>query len=413
MQTKFSSKLSAFSKVFQASIISFIAILAFGIYDFVLPIFTEERAESFAIVGIIVSLVYVASLLAEVPVGLGVDKYGRIKVLITAMTLLGLIGLAYFLTENLITLAVLSLVFGTIAVAFWIPSAVLIRDYSPHKMLSQAEGVYMSVTQLGWIFGPILAGLIATLFSDKHNFLMMSLFMFVAVGLSFIIFRGIKAKKFRRAEKGHKHKSKLTLLATIFREYIGIHKHAAPLYALTLAAYIWIAVEWAFVAIASMSRFGFSEGGVGLILGAMMAVEGLLYYSSGFIMDKIGKKYIITAGFFMLFASTYFMFLAINPAVFIFAALIGAASVSWILPGTEALLTEIVPANLYGEMSGVFDTSKDFGMIFGPLLGGALATYLVNPLAPFLLVAVFAGAATLLSGWVFWPTKTFKLKSKR
>jgi MFS family permease len=405
MQAKFSSKLSAFSKVFEASIISFIAILALAIYDFVLPIFTEERAGSFAIVGVIISLIYVASLIAEVPVGLGVDKYGRIKVLLVSMVAMGLIGLVYFLTENLTLLAVLSLVFGIISVAFWIPSAVLIRDYSPHKMLSQAEGVYMSLTQLGWIFGPILAGLIGTVFSDKHNFLMMSLFMFVAVGLGVIIFRGIKAKNFRRAEKGHKHKSKLTLLTTVFREYIGIHKHAAPLYALTLSAYIWIAVEWAFVAIAGMNYFGFSEGGVGLILGAMMAVEGLLYYSSGFMMDKIGKKYIITAGFFMLFASAYFMFLATNPAIFIFAALIGAASVSWILPGTEALLTEIVPANLYGEMSGVFDTSKDFGMIFGPLLGGALATFLVNPLAPFLLVAVFAGSATLLSGWVFWPEK--------
>jgi len=405
MQTKFSSKLSAFSKVFQASIISFIAILAFGIYDFVLPIFTESRAESFAVVGIIVSLIYVASLLAEIPVGLAVDKYGRVKVLLIAMTAMSLLGIVYFFTQNLIFLAVLSLVFGTIAVAFWIPSAVLIRDYSPHKMLSQAEGVYMSLTQLGWIFGPILAGLITTLFSDRHNFLLVTLFMLMAVGLGLVIFRGVKAKKFRYAEKGHRHKSKLTLLATIFKEYIGVHKHAAPLYALTLSAYIWIAIEWAFVAVASMSRFSFSGGGVGLILGTMMAVEGLLYYSSGFIMDKIGKKYIITAGFFMLFASAYFMFLATSPAVFIFAVLIGAASVSWILPGTEALLTEIVPANLYGEMSGVFDTSKDFGMILGPLIGGALATYLVNPLAPFLLVAIVAAGATLLSGWVFWPEK--------
>jgi len=405
MPANISSKLTAFSKVFQASIISFIAILALGIYDFVLPIFTEKTVANFAIVGVIISLVYVAALLAEVPIGLAVDKYGRIKVLLLSMVAMGFMGIAYFLTASLILLAILSVIFGVVSVAFWVPSSVLIRDYSPRKMLSQAEGVYMSLTQLGWIFGPILAGLIGTIFADKHNFLLVSLFMFVAVILGFAIFRGEKARTFRRAEKGHKHKSRITLLATIFKEYISVHRHAAPLYILTFSAYIWIAMEWAFVPLAGLQHFHFSEGGVGLILGAMMAVEGLLYYSSGFIMDKIGKRYIITAGFFLLFSSAYFMFLSTSPATFVFAALLAAASVSWILPGTEALLTEIVPANLYGEMSGVFDTSKDFGMIVGPLLGGALATGLLNPLAPFLMVAFFAGAATLYSGWVFWPSR--------
>ena len=122
-------------------------------------------------------------------------------------------------------------------------------------------------------------------------------------------------------------------------------------------------------------------------------------------MDKIGKRYIITAGFLVLFSSAYFMFLSTSPALFVMTALLAAASVSWILPGVEALLTEIVPANLYGEMSGVFDTSKDFGLIIGPLMAGLLATTLSNTLAPFLLVTIVAGIAALIAGWAFWPEK--------
>lgn len=398
-------KAKQLSGVFKATTISLVAILAFAIYDFILPLFTERQTESFAIVGIIVSLVYVASLLAEIPVGLAVDKYGRIKTLLLATFALGLVGLAYFLTKNIVSLAILSLIFGIVSVAFWVPSAVLVRDFSPRKMLGQAEGVYMSLTQLGWIFGPIIAGIIATTLSDKHNFLLIALFMFAATGLGLAIFRGKKAKSFAKAESGHKHKARLTLLATIFKEYLGVHRHAAPLYVLTLCAYLWIAIEWAFVPLAGITHFGFSETGVGLILGAMMAVEGLLYYSSGFVMDKIGKRYIITAGFLVLFSSAYFMFLSTSPALFVMTALLAAASVSWILPGVEALLTEIVPANLYGEMSGVFDTSKDFGLIIGPLMAGLLATMLSNTLAPFLLVTIVAGIAALTAGWAFWPEK--------
>jgi len=399
-------KAKQLSGVFKASTIFLVAILAFAIYDFILPIFTEERADSFAIVGIIVSLVYVASLLSEIPIGLAVDKYGRVKILAIATTAMGILGLTYFFTNDIILMAFLSLVFGTVAVAFWVPSAVLIRDYSPRKMLGQAEGIYLSFEQLGWIIGPIIAGFIATQFSDRHNFLLVAVFMFIAVGFSLIIFKRHKAKKFKVAKSGHKHKASLSEIKVIFKEYSELHKFATPIYILSFLAWLWIAVEWTFIPLLTIEHFNLPAVAAGLVLGAMMAVEGLLYYSSGFVMDKIGKKYIITAGFLILFSSAYFMFLATSPAIFIFAALIAAASVSWILPGIEAILTEIVPSNLYGEMSGLFDTSKDFGQIVGPIAGGLIAVYLANPLFLLLLVAILAGVAALLSGGIFWPDKS-------
>ena len=405
MSFRLHGKLIELGGVFKAAIVSFIAILALGIYDFILPVFTEGQSDSFAIVGIIVSLVFVASLLSEIPIGLAVDKYGRIKIILLAMLAMGILGVVYFFTQSLILIALLSLAFGTVAVAFWIPSTVLIRDFSPRRMLSQAQGVYMTITQLGWVAAPILAGFIASQFSDRHNFLLVALFMFMAVGFGLAIFRGKKARQFRKMELGHKHKPRLTLLKTLFKEYLGTHKNAGPLWLLTFSIYVWIAIEWAFVAVAGIDRFGFSEEAVGLILGAMMAMEGIIFYTSSYVMDKIGKRYIITTGFLLLFSSAYFMFLSTSPAVFILTALFAAAAVAWVIPGTEALLTEIVPPKLYGEMSGVFDTSKDFGLIVGPLAGGLLATYLDNALAPFLLVAVVAGFAALVAGYALWSPK--------
>jgi MFS family permease len=86
------------------------------------------------------------------------------------MTAMSLMGVVYFFTKDVVLLAFLSLVFGIISVAFWIPSTVLVRDYSPRKMLSQAEGIYMSITQVGWILGPIIAGIVAGLFFGQAQF---------------------------------------------------------------------------------------------------------------------------------------------------------------------------------------------------------------------------------------------------
>jgi len=403
MTQRLFGKAQALAGVFKASVLSFVAIFAFAIYDFILPIFTEDQSGSFALVGIIVSLVYVASLLAEVPVGLAVDRYGRIKVILIAMSLLSALGVAYYFVNNIIFLAMLSLVTGTIAVAFWVPSTVLVRDFSPRKMLSQSQGVYLTITQLGWIAGPILAGIVSETISDKHNFFIFAGLMFAAVIAGLIIFRGKEAKEFHKIEKGHKHKARISLLITTFEEYIKLHKHAMPLYLLSFFAYVWIALEWSFIALIGIERFGFSETLAGLLVGTMMIIEGLLYFTSGYLMDKIGTKYILTAGFLLLFASSYFAFLVASPAAFILAVLLAAGATSWILPGTESLLTKIVPANIMGEMSSVFDTSKDFGLIAGPLVGGLLASFMGSPQASLIAVFVAAAAATVLAGYVFWP----------
>lgn len=396
------------SGVFKASILSFIAIFAFAVYDFVLPLFVQESSKNFAVVGIVVSLVYVASLLAEVPIGHAVDRYGRVRVLVVAMAALGALGILYFFSNGAIQLAVLSLVAGVISVAFWVPSTVLVRDFSPRKMLAQSEGVYLTITQLGWIAGPIVAGLISLKFADKYNFLFFAFLMFAAVGAAFLIFRGKDVRKFREIEKKHRHQSRIKLLITSFVKYMQLHKHAMPLYILSMTAYMWISLEWSFIAIAGMNRFGFSEIVVGILIGAMMAIEGILYLTSGYLMDKVGTKYIITSGFFLLFATSYFIFLANTPSVFMFAVLMSAGATSWILPGTESLLTKIVPANIMGEMSSVFDTSKDFGLIIGPLLAGVIASQLANPQSAFALVFVSSAAACLFSGYIFWPDKSYK-----
>jgi len=69
---------------------------------------------------------------------------------------------------------------------------------------------------------------------------------------------------------------------------------------------------------------------------------------------------------------------------------LSAGSIGWILPGTEALLTEITPAHKRGEMTGIFDTSKDIGLIIGPLVGGILADLTFNIMSPFLLVTIMS-----------------------
>ncbi|MBI2041356.1 MAG: MFS transporter [DPANN group archaeon] len=396
-RARFFSEISSFGRIFEVSFAAFLVVLAFGIFDFTIPYFINDISTNMAVIGFTVSLIYIASFIFEVPLGLAVDKFGRRNVLFVSLASLVLIGLVYFFVQNILHLMALEFLFGIAAVAFWIPAAVLVRDYSPRKKFGEAQGVYLTFSQLGWIAGPIIAGIVATILAPKYNFLIFSGFIFFAFLYGLIVLNGRKIKIKPKQAKEERRVARLFALKTSFKEYIFIHRHALPLYFLSIFLNIWIGVEWVFVQIAGSNVFNMSEEAVGIILGAMMAVEGLLYFSSGYIMDKVGPKYIILSGFLLLFSSAYFAFLSVSAPMFIFFLLLSAGSVAWIYPGTEAIATEIIPAKKRGEMTGVFDSSKDLGLIFGPLVGGVVAQTFLNPMLPFFYVAVISAVAVFIS----------------
>ncbi|MBI4095908.1 MAG: MFS transporter [DPANN group archaeon] len=396
-RARFFGEISNFGRIFEVSFAAFLTIIAFGIFDFTIPYFINDISTNMAIIGFTVSLIYIASFVFEVPLGLAVDKFGRRNVLLVSLACLGLIGLVYFFVQNILQLMALEFLFGIIAVAFWIPAAVLVRDYSPKKRFGEAQGVYLTFSQLGWIAGPVIAGIIATILAPKYNFLIFSGFIFLALLYALIVLSKRKIKIKPNAARTERRIARLFALKTSFKEYIFMHKHALPLYFLSVFLNIWIGIEWVFVQIASSAVFNMNEEITGIILGAMMAVEGLLYFSSGYIMDKVGPKYIILSGFLLLFSSSYFAFLSVSAPMFIFFLLLSAGSVAWIYPGTEAIATEIIPAKKRGEMTGVFDSSKDLGLIFGPLIGGVVAQAFYNPMLPFFYVTIISTAAVFLS----------------
>src|SRR3989344_9637300 len=95
------------SHIFEISIMSFIVITALGIFDMIIPLYVEGFVEKVAVIGLIVAMPYIASIIAEIPTGIMVDKYGRKRVLLIALFVFGLVGILYYLFAN--SIAILAL----------------------------------------------------------------------------------------------------------------------------------------------------------------------------------------------------------------------------------------------------------------------------------------------------------------
>lgn len=369
-------------KVFEVSLLAFFVVTAFGIFDFVLPFFTETFTDNMAVIGLTVALLYLGSMFAEVPVGLMVDKYGRKSVLLVAIFELAIMGSVYYFTRSLTQLMLMEFVFGVLSVAFWVPSAVLVRDYSPQKMMGKLEGFYLTLSQIGWVIGPLIGGVIGSYFGIRANFIMVTAFLVVSFVYGAIVL-----------EKKHFHGGKIlkkVVNFVVFKEYRRVHPFSMTLFFLCFCLNMWIGVQWVFIQLACDRMFHLPEQMIGAMFAALMLIEVLLYFPAGYFMDKIGVKYIITCGFALLTVSAVLAYLSTNPFKFFFFLMLCAGATGWIAPGVESMLTKIIGSKNVGEMTGVFDTSKDLGLVMGPLVGGIIAQICMNAKVPFILVGIMA-----------------------
>jgi MFS family permease len=390
------------------SIAALIVTTALGVYDFVIPYFTEEFAASYTIIGFTIALAFIGSFIADIPLGVIADKIGRKKMLLVSTILFAILGVFFYFSHNIFLIMALCFTFGIANVAFWVPSTVLIREETPKGMASQSQSLYLLLSDFGWIVGPMIGGFVLTLISTEFNFLIFSALAVIGLIASFFM---IKQKKKIKKEKKNKTdvKKLFSEFKTTFKEYPKVHKFAVTAYFLSLAVFIWIGTKWTFVVLAGKNIFGLSGVILGIVMGLMMVVQGFLYYSSGYLMDKVGVRYVLLAGFLFLFTCAYFIFLSNSALMYILFLLLAGGAVAWILPGTESLATSVIPANKREKMTGVFNSSRDLGLVVGPIVGGIIADLSGDPLLPFLFVTIICGIAAIMT-LRLWGKHALKLK---
>lgn len=384
--------LSSLANLFKVSILTSIFITIYGIFEFALPLFVEEFTASMTLIGLTLSAVYGASFLFELPAGVLVDALGEKRSLILGLVVLASITGLYFLSKDIYMALVASILFGIFSVLYWISSESVVRRSTPEKMEARSQGIYFTFAQFGWIIGPILCGIIANYLPIRYTFLAMGILLLAAAIYVCFIFKH-KAKKALKVER----LKKLAKPQEIFLDFFKLNKQALPVFVLSIIAYMWIGLEFISVELAAEHSFHFSIPLIAVLIGAMMAVEGALYFVSSYLMDIVGKKWILVAGFFLMFASLYFAFLTPLPWVFMFSLLLGAGAVAWTVPGTEAVITEIAPKEKLGEVTAVFDSSKDIGLMLSPVLAGIFADLSGNAQAPFLMISILAAVAVFIA----------------
>jgi len=122
------------------------------------------------------------------------------------------------------------------------------------------------------------------------------------------------------------------------------------------------------------SSVGASHSFIGLIVSVYAAAQLLTQVPVGRLSDRIGRKFLVAAGFFgMTVAAALFNF-ATQPSHFFFLQGLAGIATGFLWPPLMALLTDDVSPSQRGKLMGTFNTIFFIGIGVGPLLGGYIAS---------------------------------------
>jgi DHA1 family multidrug resistance protein-like MFS transporter len=155
-----------------------------AVYDTLLPLFGRDGL-GMSTVGI--SVVFAIALLAELlvlyPAGSWADRIGRKPVMIPALAGLALVTALTGLAPTPVVYGLLMVPLGLVSGLAGVPPAAMLSDVAPEEGSGTAVGMFRFCGDLGFVFGPLLAGVSTRVLGFKGAFAISTLPVLLALAL--------------------------------------------------------------------------------------------------------------------------------------------------------------------------------------------------------------------------------------
>jgi MFS family permease len=181
-------RLAAVPGFLQISAVSFSSFFARtgGLFT-IIPLLAKDKiGASASDIGLGLSMISVVGLILVYPSGMLVDRLGRKRVIVPSMLLAGVAMFVYLLTTTIPMFLVASVVWSAATGISGAAPAAYAADIAPRGLTAATMGWYRSISDSGYVIGPLLLGLIADLLSPEAALVFTAL-MLLTVGATFAL----------------------------------------------------------------------------------------------------------------------------------------------------------------------------------------------------------------------------------
>lgn len=365
-------------KTFILLLVVFIDLIGFGIVIPILPLLVQKIGGGTFLVGIIIAAFSLFQFIFSPILGRLSDKYGRKPILVLSSALNSLSYFFIFFSQQ-IWIIFLARILAGIGSANISVAQAYIADTSKAHERTKKLGQIGAAFGLGFIVGPLMGGVVAAKFGIAAAFLVPAVLSLLNTALMFFILG-------ESNQTLQKH-IKLELFSLKVTREVLKPKNMAFL--LLLFAFVNFALSL-IIGVFSLlgnQKFGWNEAQNGYFFGLIGLSS---FITQAFLirlfLKKIDEIQMIRIGLGIFIVSIVTMGLSNSIWLTILSGILTPFSVSLMMINTQSLISLESKPEEQGIVMGVAQSLAALGRVFGPLLGGAIAT--LNLSMPFVVSAI-------------------------
>ncbi|MFN2134158.1 MAG: MFS transporter [Anaerolineae bacterium] len=384
-----------FSKLVLAFYVpSILLAFSLGLLLPVLPLYAQGFGVSYALVGLVSAGASVGMLVGDLPGGMLVRQLGQKRAMLLGLVCTVLPTVALFWARSIPEAIAYRVLSGFGQAMYNVARHAYVTDVVHVNARGRAISLLGGLFRVGRFAGPLAGGLIAQHYGLRAPFLVVAVTGAAAAAavVAFVeksprspsVPGPARPGRFGHLSSAlHSRAQELTFAGAgqVFAQMIrGGRTIILPLYASDV--------------------LGLDVQGIGLILSLSSAVDMLLFYPAGLIMDRVGRKWAIVPSFLVQALG-----MGLVPLTGSFAGLV---LVSMLIGlgnglGSGSMMTlgaDLAPRQSRGEFLGIWRLIGDAGSSGGPLLVGGIADWVALPTAALLLAGAGLAAGTVFALFV-------------
>ncbi len=317
------------------------------------------------------------------------DRRGRRPIIVIGLLGYVLLFILFGLAQNWVELLLIRSFQGVVSAMVWPVAEAALMDIVGIERRAEGLGLYMMVSNIGFITGPGVGGALYNFCRDvlllpvpdvfRVPYFIAALITFPSVIATYLVLRetvpvndGSDPKPSPEDPPADLPASPPTPSASQEIESPRLRRMIHVLYVMSLMNGLAMGMGQPIFQLFLMSKITTDIGLIGLIISGAGAVGMLFTIPAGRYSDKHGRKGLAVWGAVAargsLFALPLTQSLAQTGAVWI----VQNASMSVSQPAMRAIQADIVPWNLRGKLFGTIQAFFNAGATFGPLVGGWL-----------------------------------------
>lgn len=330
----------------------------------VIPLFAKDLGASVAFAAIIVGLRGWGTMVFDLPAGAMIARFGERRSMLFGTIALAVMPFIIMVSRSPIVFAALVFVMGCSFAIWQLARLAYVTERAPLEVRGRALSLLGGTNRVGNLIGPLVGGVAAEAYGLETAFWLQAA---LSVAASAVMYLLVRADD--RAPAAASHSGIYGRFATVVVEHRKVFLTAGLA---TVAIQVLRRSREAAIPLWG-DLIGMSPSQIGFILSGSILIEVLLFYPTGIVMDRWGRKW-TGVPCLVLMAIGLMLF----PFAHSFTMLLLAGMVTGLGNGFGAgiamtLGADFSPAIGRNEFLGVWRLVGDIGGAAGPMVIGGLA----------------------------------------